>query len=203
MSSPPTTETTKGERTYQAILDSAYLLFLQNGYSATSMRQIALAAGLTPGGIYNHFPGKDEIFQALVIAKHPYLTIFPVLQEAPGDTAEAFIANVTNLLEATLGNDPDFIKLMFIEIVEFRGRHFPKLVETIYPMMYPLIARFDNPESDLRPEIALPTLVRVFIGNIFAYYLTEILLHDSGIPSEIRTVRLEDFMQVFLHGVLR
>jgi len=199
----PSPEPTKGERTRQAILDMAYTLFLEQGYNATSMRQIALAAGITPGNIYNHFASKDEIFQALVIIKHPYLAILPLLQNTPGDTGASFIANVTSLVQKNLGDNPNFIKLMFIEIVEFRGSHFPKLIEVIYPIMYPLISRFDTPESDLRREIAMPTLVRVFIGNIFAYYLTEILFNDPGIMPEMRTVSLEDFMQIFLHGVLR
>ena len=52
---------TKGERTRQTIEEAAYELFLENGYSATSMRQIAERAELALGGIYNHFSGKEEI----------------------------------------------------------------------------------------------------------------------------------------------
>ena len=53
---------TKGEVTRLAIEDAAIELFLEHGYHATSMREIADHAGLALGGIYNHFKSKDEIF---------------------------------------------------------------------------------------------------------------------------------------------
>ena len=53
----------KGERTRQSILQAAYELFLEQGYAATSMRQIAERAGLALGGIYNHFREQGSHFQ--------------------------------------------------------------------------------------------------------------------------------------------
>jgi len=41
------------DRSRVSILDAAQALFAQQGYAATSMRQIANHAGLLPGGIYN------------------------------------------------------------------------------------------------------------------------------------------------------
>ena len=70
-------KTKKGEVTRLAIEDAAISLFLEQGYHATSMRQIADQAGLALGGIYNHFASKDEIFQGIIIDKHPYKKILP------------------------------------------------------------------------------------------------------------------------------
>ncbi len=63
---------TKGEVTRLAIEDAAVNLFMEHGYHATSMRQIAEQAGLALGGIYNHFSSKEELFEAIIIDKHPY-----------------------------------------------------------------------------------------------------------------------------------
>jgi AcrR family transcriptional regulator len=194
---------TKGERTRQAVIDAAYSLFLEKGFSATSMRQIAERAGLALGGIYNHFSSKDEIFQALVIAKHPYIRIFPVLQRAPGNTIEEFIRNVAQLVQEEMGGDPDFIKLMFIEIVEFNGKHIPKMFEIILPMGLPLIQRFATPECGLQEGIPTLTMIRIFVGNILAFYMTGFLMSSDSIPAGIRDVTLEDFMEVFMHGILQ
>jgi len=183
-------------------LDAAYHLFLGQGYSATSMRQIAKKAGIALGGIYNHFAGKDEIFQALIIAKHPYLQVLPVLQNAPGDTIEDFIRNASRLVQEEMGLHPGFIKLMFIEIVEFEGRHFPKVLESIYPLAFPLVERFVAPGSGVRQELALPRLIRAFIGNIMAFYLTDLLVANASVPFGINDMRLEDFMEIFMHGIL-
>jgi len=193
---------TKGERTRQAVIEAAYGLFLEKGFSATSMRQIAERAGLALGGIYNHFASKDEIFQALIIAKHPYLQILPVLQRTPGKTTEEFIRNAARLVQTELGQNPDFIKLMFIEIVEFNGKHFPKLLETIFPLALPLLQRFTAPEQGVRENLPTPKLIRVFIGTILSYYVTEFLLSDVSIPDGIREVSLEDFLEIFMHGIL-
>lgn len=194
--------TSKGERTRAAILDSAYDLFLSQGYSATSMRQIAQKAGVALGGIYNHFASKDEIFQALIINKHPYLQILPVLQSAPGETTEAFIRNASRLVQEEMGHRPDFIKLMFIEIVEFEGRHFPKVLETIFPMAFPLIERFIAPGNGVRQDMPTPYLIRAFIGSIMAFYLTDFLVNDASVPPGISDMKLDDFMEIFTHGIL-
>lgn len=195
--SPPT----KGKRTRQAIEEAAYNLFLEQGYSATSMRQIAEKAGIALGGIYNYFKGKDEIFQELIIDQHPYLKILPIIQDAPGNNAEEFIRNSARAVQEELGNHPDFIKLMFIEIVEFNGKHFQKLYETIFPQALPLLQRFTSPDSGVR-DMPLPQLIRVFVGSIMSFYLTEFLMSSPELPTELREMSLEDYMEIFLHGIL-
>jgi AcrR family transcriptional regulator len=192
---------TKGERTRQAIEEAAYELFLEQGYSATSMRQIAERAGIALGGIYNHFSGKDEIFQELIICRHPYLKILPIIQRAPGDTTEEFVRNSARTVQDELGRHPDFIKLMFIEVVEFNGKHFPKLYDTIFPQVFPLLQRFTSAESGVR-DMPLPQLIRAFMGSIMAFYLTEFLMASDQLPPSLREMSLEEFMDIFLYGIL-
>src|SRR5262249_2968552 len=43
------------------ILRAAARIFRERGISATGMREIALAADLSPGNLYHYFHGKDEI----------------------------------------------------------------------------------------------------------------------------------------------
>ena len=192
----------KGDRTRQAIEEAAYQLFLEQGYSATSMRQIAERAGIALGGIYNHFAGKDEIFQELIIDQHPYLKILPIIQDVPGNSMEEFVRNSACALQEELGDDPAFIKLMFIEVVEFKGKHFQKLYDTLFPQALPLLKRFTSPESGVR-EIPLPQLMRAFVGSIMSFYLTEFLMTSPELPSDLREMRLEDYMNIFLHGILK
>jgi AcrR family transcriptional regulator len=192
---------TKGERTRQSIEEAAYELFLEQGYSATSMRQIAERAGIALGGIYNHFAGKDEIFQELIIDQHPYLKILPIVQAVPGNSMEEFIHNSARALQEELGEEPAFIKLMFIEVVEFKGKHFQKLYDTLFPQTLPLLQRFTTPESGVR-QIPLPQLVRAFVGSIMSFYLTQYLMNSAELPSELREMQLEEYMDIFLHGIL-
>ncbi|MBK9007275.1 MAG: TetR/AcrR family transcriptional regulator [Anaerolineae bacterium] len=80
----------KGEATRLAIEDAAMNLFLKQGYAATSMRQIADAVGLALGGIYNHFSSKEEIFEGIIIDKHPYKQILPAVLAAEGTPPKTF-----------------------------------------------------------------------------------------------------------------
>jgi AcrR family transcriptional regulator len=191
----------KGERTRLAVLDAACELFLNQGYSATSMRQIADKAGIALGGIYNHFASKDEIFQELVIAKHPYVQIFPILRNVPGDTAEEFLTNAAQVIELEMAKRPDFFKLMFIELIEFNGRNFTKLIEIILPQAMFLLQRFSDPNSGARPIPPL-LIMRTFLGNIIGFYVTRLLMSDPSLPSEMREAHLGDFVDIFLHGIL-
>ena len=47
------------------LLDVAAALFAARGYAATSMRDIAKAAGMLPGSIYCHFPTKAVLLRAV------------------------------------------------------------------------------------------------------------------------------------------
>jgi AcrR family transcriptional regulator len=53
------------ERTTQ-ILEAARTCFIEKGYFATKMDEIAGQAGLSKGGVYFHFESKQDIFHTLV-----------------------------------------------------------------------------------------------------------------------------------------
>ena len=52
-----------GERRHE-IIEAAVHEFIERGYEGASMQSIADRAGLTKGGVYHHFRGKEEILIA-------------------------------------------------------------------------------------------------------------------------------------------
>lgn len=58
----------KQEDTKRKILDKALELFSSRGYDAVSMGEIGRAVGIRAPSLYNHFPGKQAIFEAIVEA---------------------------------------------------------------------------------------------------------------------------------------
>jgi AcrR family transcriptional regulator len=190
----------RGERTRQAIEEAAYSLFVENGFAGTSMRQIAERSGLALGGIYNHFSSKEEIFRATLVDQHPFWQMLPVLTSASGDNIEEFIQNAATTMIDELGRRPDFVKLMFIEIVEFDGKDFPALFQAFWPKIMPLVTKFQGPAGSLRP-VPFPILMRAFIGMFFSYYMTEFMLGDM-MPAEMQEKSLDYFVDIFLHGIL-
>ena len=57
-----------GQRTRQAILDAALDLFGERGFFGTSLRDVARAVGVRESALYNYFPSKDALFEALIAA---------------------------------------------------------------------------------------------------------------------------------------
>lgn len=190
----------KGERTRQSVLQAAYDLFLGQGYAATSMRQIAERSGLALGGIYNHFTCKEAIFSELIIEKHPFQQILPVLLSTPAEDVESFVRTAAQAMVGELGKRPDFIKLMFIEIVEFDGRNMPNMMEHILPQVLPLIEKFRKNKNVLRPVPSF-TFFRAFLGLFFSFYMTELLLSNTP-AALVQGNALEYFVEIFLHGVM-
>ena len=192
---------TKGERTRQAIEDAAFKLFLEQGYHATSMRQIADQAGLALGGIYNHFSNKEEIFSGIITDKHPYKRVLPAIMAAEGETAEDFVRNAASALVSELGNQPDFVKLMFIEIIEFNGKHASLMLREIRPKLLPVFERFVKVRKNLR-KIPPPVLMRSFIGMFFSFYVTELFIGDTALKKIMPKDSFDLFVDIYLHGIL-
>lgn len=53
-------------RTATAILDAGERLFLERGYRATTVEQLAAEADVALGSLYGHFGGKEGVYAALI-----------------------------------------------------------------------------------------------------------------------------------------
>jgi AcrR family transcriptional regulator len=193
---------TKGETTRLAIEEAAVELFLEHGYHATSMRQIAECAGLALGGIYNHFSGKDEIFEAIIVDLHPYRRILPIILEAQGDSTEEFLKNAARIIFAELNGRPDYIKLMFIEMVEFNGKHGAVMLKEIAPKILPVFEKMLKARKELR--VSNPAMfMRAFFGMIVSYYVTEMITANSVLSKLMPKNAQDVYVDIYLHGILK
>jgi AcrR family transcriptional regulator len=190
--------TNKAETTRNQIIQSAFGLFLEKGYSATSMRDIVVASGVTMGGIYNHFSGKEAIFTCVFEENHPFRRVLPSMMQAKGDSLEALVHDAAQRMIQALGDSPDILKLMFIEIVEFQGRHFTASFTGGAPGVMDLIGRFTAFEGQVRP-IPPFTLARAFIGLFFSYFITGMFLPHQFLN---QNQDFDQFVNIYLHGIL-
>jgi AcrR family transcriptional regulator len=190
----------KGQATCARIVEAAYQLFMAQGFHATTMRQIVEKAGITMGGIYTHFASKEAIWEAVFMAKHPYHEILGLLTQAGGDTVGDFLKQAAALLISGLGQRQDVLNLLFIELVEFNGKHLSLVYSEALPELTRLGQIFIQKRGKLRP-VPLPILVRSFAGLFFSYYITEQVL-----PAEARALMgehaLETFVDIYLYGIL-
>src|SRR5215212_1634048 len=99
-------KSSKGRQTRELLLEAALQQFAANGYHGTSMRQIAEAANLAVGGIYNHFAGKEEILKAVILQYHPLNVIAPELADAQGTSFESLMRDVAQRFLAAVKARP-------------------------------------------------------------------------------------------------
>lgn len=197
---PSPSQASRSEQTRAQILNAAFQVFCEQGYHGASMRQIARGAGIALGGIYNHFASKEEIFLDVLYQRHPIFHMFPEILKAAGENAEAFVCNAAERMVSSFDGRSDFIKLMFIELVEFDGAHFPKLLSLALPQVMQLSQRFEYFSSQLRP-IPAPIQMRAFISLFFAYLMFDLLV-GKDLAAELQQGALEYFVDIYLHGIL-
>lgn len=58
-------ELSKSEATRRKVLDAAAHAFLHRGYEATTLQEIAQAAGMQAGSLYYHFDSKEQLLEAV------------------------------------------------------------------------------------------------------------------------------------------
>lgn len=196
------TALTKKERAQQSIEQAAYELFMEHGFNATSMRQIAERAGLALGGIYNHYKSKEQIFRAVILERHPYKQILPLVVNAKGKTPEEFFRNAARAALDELGQRPDFLKLMFIEVVEFNGKHISVIMREILPEVLPVFEKLAARRKSLR-QIGPVLLIRSFIAMLFSYSLTEMFIQGSALAKLMPKNSFDSFIDIYLYGVLK
>ncbi|GFG95830.1 TetR family transcriptional regulator [Mycobacterium timonense] len=103
------------EQTRAAILTAAAAAFAGQGFTATSITQIAEEARVTKGAVYHHFPDKQSLFEA-VINHYNETAQQKVYQAIAGHVDDVWSA-ATAALDATLGvcADPIAGRLLYLE----------------------------------------------------------------------------------------
>ena len=104
---------TKGQQTRDHILKTAEDIILQRGYSGTSIEDIIGTAGITKGGFFYHFDGKNDLARKLMLR---YL-----------EQDELFFRKLIDRAR-TLTEDPlqqllVFLKLLAEAMVDLPGTH--------------------------------------------------------------------------------
>jgi len=64
------------------VLDAAEYVFAEYGFAGASVRDIAARADLNAASLYNHFPGKQELYEAVL--DRGLMPILELLGELPG-----------------------------------------------------------------------------------------------------------------------
>ena len=99
------------------LLAIARQAFAENGYAATSLRQIAQAAGLRKASLFHHFKNKEELYLSSLTE---VLAELAVMVTAARDGQASFITRLDNLGDDVVGyfgSRPEAARLLLRELV--------------------------------------------------------------------------------------
>lgn len=91
----------------QEILDTAMKVFMEKGYEAATMRDIAAAMNVVPGLCYRYFESKQVLYDTVVeqYVKEITLPMIRALEEDQGKTEESLEQFLDSLEQLFLGMD--------------------------------------------------------------------------------------------------
>lgn len=190
---------TKGEKTQKDIIIAAHALFAEQGYHGTSMRQISERAGITLGGIYNHFPGKEDIFKLIIIEYHPISEVLPKLNAIQGTSVPETVHFAADTIQSTLKERGDYINLVFAELIEFQGKHLNTVFGEVFPRAVATTKRLLEGKSLRSKNFSLMFLS--FFALMFAFFIINRFINQRFL-GKIVQLDLDEAVDLFLFGIM-
>lgn len=190
----------------QELLAAALDLFVENGYAATRLEDIAKCAGVSKGTLYLYFSSKEELFRAVVREN-----LLPLIGEAEqeleqyqGSSTDLFrdfmlawwerigdtkLSGISKLMMSEAGNFPEIARFYHTEIISRGKAIISRLLERGIAS-----GEFRNvPVVDTTQIVLAPVLMLMLWKHFFSTCQIE--------PISSREY-LESFIDVFLHGLL-
>ncbi|TAJ98729.1 MAG: TetR/AcrR family transcriptional regulator [Candidatus Manganitrophaceae bacterium] len=198
-----TSRSGKAERRRKELLQVSLRLFSENGYDATSIRDIAREAGVTEGLLYHYFKGKKDLLKTIVQESVCDGVVFEQLDQIDLLPMEEAVCRIgTHLLE-NLKNKKEIFKLMLSEarLFEEDNDHFiPKLIYQNSMLRFGAFLKKRMERGEIR-EMDPVLLARQFSGSLVAFFLFQEILLGKTVTDVPAEHFLKCLIDVFLHGI--
>jgi len=201
----------KGDERREQIIKTAITLFSKRGFSGTTTKEIARAAGVSEAMVFRHFASKDELYGAILGNK----ACQDGMKQFPWENDSALTAAIEkkddygffyNLALHTLTKhqaDVDFMRLLFFSALEehkLAERFFNEFISRVYVFIGDYVEKrqADGAFREMNPRVA----VRAFLGMLIQHSLNNILWDTKR---NILNISNEDaaanFAQILLKGI--
>lgn len=180
-------------------------LFLSHGYEKTTMDAVAAKAGMSKRTLYTRFPGKADLFEA-VVNDVLSRTVRALGEEHTfeGSLQDNLVAFAENLLKSALV--PDVIAVE--RVVTGEAKQFPELAarlhqrfaDYIVDLLSELIAHFEPKQT--RPQAAVRRDAELFLAMVVLPPIRRAVLFQSkpGLHEEDR-LAIRRAAEIFAKGV--
>ena len=165
----PATKREQRAASIEALSAKALTLFITQGYHATTVEEIAQAAGLTKGAVYFYFKSKANVLKALLdsteeLTVEPTLAAMETAGHDPKDRLNAFVRS-----QSVIGAEKtEYMLLAILMSAEFNGSG-----DEIELRLIELMARM---EDALRETVATGQNKGLFRKGIGANELASVIM---------------------------
>lgn len=184
--------------------DAALALFRARGFHGVGLREIADAAGVSLGNIYNYYEGKEAIFESLF--ERLYADFI-----RPGEPLQQYLlrsdfpADIAKLGEAVgemVERHADYLTLIYIDIAEFGGAHarphYARLMGNFEAALAPRFAALRKQNGGAPDPAMVFTAIYMQFSN---YFIVERLIGAKGHLGLPDNKAVSALAQLFENGI--
>ena len=198
----------RSERSRKQILDASLKLFSHRGYGATSVNDIADAAGVSKGNVYHHFPDKEAIFRSLLDRYFQAMSQpdFPFNRALASGSFPENLEEMGHAARDAVRDYREYVALIYVDVVEFDGTHVRKFYADMASRFDAFIKTHRMEEEmqaklqdGLSPTSAVMLATRIF----YNYFSIEILFGVKDHFGKGTEEVVQEISRILRHGMLR
>ena len=180
------------------VLDAALDLFIEKGFAATRVEDIAVRAGLSKGAVYLYFPSKEAVLEGIVkramtpiamnaasmaenYAGDPRTIITLVLKTVAARMADPKLIAIPKLMMREMINFPDFAAMYRAEVLD---RVLPIVINLLKTGIAEGYLRPVDPELTIR-SIVGPIMLHILLDEVFGIRPADGLAIDKLIENHL------------------
>jgi AcrR family transcriptional regulator len=187
----------------ERLLDAAVECFTATSIAATSLRSIAVAAGVTPAMVHYYFGSKERLLEAFIAERIlPEVAGLAAQVKAAGDEPRALIAAFVRGLHAAVVRRPWLPALWLREVIGEHGalremlfQHVAERVPRVLVQRFAALQKEGAVSADLDPRLLVVSLVGLTLFPLAAQSIWRRLFdaHDVDVAAlERHTLALLD-----------
>lgn len=191
---------TSGQERQASIIAAAATLFARNGFTGTTTRLIAQAAGISEALVFKYFPTKRALYAAILKEKSTLSELLTTVEEAAKKKDDERVFTLIASHRIRRDSDPTFLRLLLFSALE--GHELSDMVirnqhRIFYDYLAGYIARRTKDGAFRRIDPLLAA--RAFIGMVVHHRL----LHEIfGVPAHRRPEEsVAGYVSLFLDGL--
>lgn len=193
---------TSGHERQACLISAATSLFAENGFTGTTTKQIAKAAGVSEALLFKHFPTKQALYAAILTEKTQYSELREAIEEAAKKRDDERLLTLLASYRLRKGADPTMLRLFLFSALE--GHEMSRMFfQRQYRVFHDLLAGYirrrieDGAFRPVDPVLA----AKAFFGIILHHRL----LHDIlGLPLHLsHEGSVVEYVALFLGGLVQ